>query len=160
MLEKRKVETSKKPIKKESKNKTIKEKEKNLKIEKISKEKKSNKKEKKQENILEENIGDSIRKWNDYKNKDSKKGAFKPEEIKKIKDAVCEYAFENKLNEQDLINLVTEKQSKKDRNIWPKISECLPERTVQSIHNFCHRSLNPYNYKGNWSDEEVNNLIK
>ena len=82
------------------------------------------------------------------------------EEINKIKDAVCEYAFENKLNEQDLINLVTEKQSKKDRNIWPKISECLPERTVQSIHNFCHRSLNPYNYKGNWSDEEVNNLIK
>ena len=117
-------------------------------------------KENKEIKLSEDDIGSTIRKWNDNKNRDSKKGTFTSEEINKIKDSVCLYAFENKLSEQDLINLVTEKQSKKDKNIWPKISECLPERSVQSIHNFCHRSLNPYNYKGNWSDEEVSKLIQ
>ena len=114
--------------------------------------------EKPKENI-DTNI-ETCRKWNDYKNKEPKKGPFTPEEMNKIKDAICFYAFENNLNENDIINLVTEKQSKKDRSIWPKIAECLPDRSVQSIHNFCHRSFNPYNYKGNWSDEEVVKMIR
>ena len=64
---------------------------------------------KKQEKISEENLEITIRKWNDYKNRDSKKGAFSSDEIKKIKDSVCQYAFDNNLSEQDIINLVTEK---------------------------------------------------
>ncbi len=80
--------------------------------------------------------------------------------MKKIKDALCYYAFENNLEESEIINIITEKQSKNSKSIWPKIAECLPDRSVQSIHNFCHRSFNPYNYKGNWSDEEVMKLIK
>jgi hypothetical protein len=147
--------------KKENKNKENKEnKNKENKENKENKNKEKNPKENKEIKPSEQDIGSTIRKWNDNKNRDSKKGTFTSEEIKKIKDSVCQYAFENNLSEQDLINLVTEKQSKKDKNIWPKISECLPERSVQSIHNFCHRSLNPYNYKGNWADEEVTKLIQ
>ena len=134
-------------------------KEKSEKQEKTKSKEKKEKKEKSENNTLE-NIADFGRKWNDLKDKESKKGTFSPEEIKKIKDAICQYAFENKLSEQDLINLVTEKQSKKDKTIWPKIAECLPERSVQSIHNFCHRSLNPFNYKGNWNEDEIKKLIK
>lgn len=101
-----------------------------------------------------------MRRWNDFKGKETKKGTFTPEEMKKIKDSICYYAYENNLEECDIINLVTEKQSKNTKSIWPKIAECLADRSVQSIHNFCHRAFNPYNYKGNWSDEEVMKLIK
>jgi len=110
-------------------------------------------------NFNNENI-ECVRRWNDFKGKQTKKGPFTPEEMKLIKDAICYYAHENNLEENDIINLVTEKQSKKTNSIWPKIAECLPDRSVQSIHNFCHRSFNPYNYKGNWTDEEVMKLIR
>jgi len=41
---------------------------------------------------------------------------------------------------------------------WPKIAECLPNRTVQSCHNLCRRRFNPENYSGKWTSEEENLL--
>jgi hypothetical protein len=70
-----------------------------------------------------------------------------------------DYVFENNIEEDDIIKLITEKQGKKQISIWPKIAECLPQRSVQSIHNYCHRKFNPYNYKGNWTTEEIEKLI-
>ncbi len=43
---------------------------------------------------------------------------------------------------------------------WPKISECLPNRTVQSCHNLCRRRFNPDNYSGKWTQDEENILKK
>jgi hypothetical protein len=108
------------------------------------------------------NEGDdmTVRKWNDFKDKDDfKKGSFTKDENDKILEAICNYVYDNNLTQVDLINLVTEKQTK-DKSVWPKIAECLPNRSVQSIHNYCHRVLNPFNYKGAWSHEEEKKLIE
>jgi hypothetical protein len=101
----------------------------------------------------------TTRRWNDFKDRDLKQGQFSEEESQIVIKALCEYAYENNLQESDLIDLVTEKQTK-ERSVWPKISECLPDRSVQSIHNFCHRVLNPYNYKGAWTAAEEKKLIE
>jgi hypothetical protein len=126
--------------------------------------KKSSKKVNKTTKVKKEVIIDSgnsgTRKWEDYKDNDNiKKGQFTQEESEKVIAAICEYAEDKGLSESDVINLVTEKQSK-ENSIWPTIAECLPNRSVQSVHNFCHRVLNPYNYKGAWTGEEERELIE
>ena len=139
-----KKEKSKSKHKKKEKNKKIEEKLKTI-------EKKKNKKE-----IIEK------RKWKENEKKQYKKGKLTPEEEKIIINSLCEYAFENNLSKNELLNLIIEKQNKNNK-IWPKIGECLPNRKIQSIHNFCHRKFNPYNYKGKWSlkDEKILlNLVK
>ena len=97
------------------------------------------------------------RKWNE-KSTEHKKGKITPEEGQKITEALCEYAFENSLSSSEIVNLLTEKQ-KKDNKVWPKIAECLPGRSVQSIHNYCHRTFHPNNYKGFWTKKEEEDLI-
>ena len=126
---------------------------------------KNQSKKKKLEKITE-NISLEKRKWNDTikqgKKKEFKKGKITPEEEEKITNALCEYGFENDLSKEELLNIIIEKQTK-DKKIWPRIAECLPNRSVQSIHNFCHRRYNPNNYKGNWSLKEEKillNLVK
>ena len=102
------------------------------------------------------------RKWKEKEIKKYKKGKLTQEEEEIITNSLCEYAFENNLTKNELLNLITEKQNK-NKKIWPKIGECLPNRTIQSIHNFCHRKFHPYNYKGKWSlkDEKILlNLVK
>ena len=102
------------------------------------------------------------RKWKEKEIKQYKKGKLTQEEEEIITNSLCEYAFENNLTKNELLNLITEKQNK-NKKIWPKIGECLPNRTIQSIHNFCHRKFHPYNYKGKWSlkDEKILlNLVK
>jgi hypothetical protein len=102
----------------------------------------------------------TTRKWEDYKIKENlKKGQFTDEESQIVLKALCEYAYDNDLQESDLINLVTERQTK-EKAVWCKVSECLPDRSVQSVHNFCHRVLNPYNYKGAWTSSEEKKLIE
>ena len=147
-------------IKTEKKKKDVKKKSK--KIDKSKKSEMNVKKDKneKSSNITKEHDETNERKWNDFKDKENiKKGQFTKEETEKIIDSICQYAYDNSLTQSDLINLVTEKQSK-DKSIWPKIAECLPNRSVQSIHNFCHRVLNPFNYKGAWTHEEEKKLIE
>jgi hypothetical protein len=129
---------------------------------KVSKDKSKTKKRK--ESIQSENNTETdttCRKWDDFKNKKTIfKGQFTAEEEKLVVDALCQYAYENQLDQESILKLITEKQTKKDSSIWTKVSECLPNRSVQSVHNFCHRKLNPYNYKGQWSQDEIDKMIK
>ena len=113
--------------------------------------------------IVHESISHK-RKWNetDEKTKSPKKfktGKFSPEEEKKIEKALCQYAYENSYTNEELLSLITDKLQNNTKKIWPVIAECLPERSVQSIHNFCHRKYHPNNYQGFWSKQEEKNLI-
>ena len=101
------------------------------------------------------------RKWNDYKTKGHtfKKGNFTPDEIKKLMDALCQYVKQQ--NESDALETLTMlcTRSKHElpeelKGAWPKIAECLQDRSVQSCHNVCKRKFNPSNYHGNWTKEE------
>ena len=105
-----------------------------------------------------ENKSTTGRKWNE-KSENLIKGKITPEEGKKITEALCEYAFEKQLSTEELLNLITEKQTKKENKVWTKIAECLPGRSVQSIHNYCHRTFHPYNYKGFWTKKEEEDLL-
>jgi hypothetical protein len=147
-----------KPKEKKEKHKSDKKKE-NKKPKSENKKKKEKREDKKSnDNTTSDEL--TVRKWNDFRNKDDlKKGSFTKEENDKVLEAICGYVYENNLTQSDLINLVTEKQTK-DKSVWPKIAECLPNRSVQSVHNYCHRVLNPFNYKGTWSHEEEKKLIE
>jgi len=135
-------------------------KKKDKKTEKVIKKQGNQKKQQKQEVIDEIDTADTMtRKWEDKKGKVFLKGPFTPEEEKKIVNAFMEFVFENNIDENEIVKLITEKQGKKQTSIWPKISECLPDRSVQSIHNYCHRKFNPFNYKGNWTTEEIEKLL-
>ena len=102
----------------------------------------------------------TTRRWNDYKKKEMQKGAFTENEKEKIIEAVFQYGYDNNLSENELLALITDKQIKSDKTIWPTIAECLQDRSVQSIHNLCKRIFNPYNYKGEWTQDEVDKLMR
>ena len=116
------------------------------------------------ENAKDEKEKTSLkRKWNEKdtttgEKKSFIKGKITEEESKKIERALCEYAFEKRLTDEELLSIITEKLTNNNK-IWPIISECLPNRTVQSIHNFCHRKYHPNNYKGFWTSQEEKDLI-
>ena len=103
------------------------------------------------------------RKWNENYHKPTKikykTGKITLQEESVIVDALCSFALENEYSEEDIINLILTKQSKSSQKTWTKIAECLPERSVQSIHNFCHRKFHPYNYKGKWTVKEEKDLL-
>ena len=113
--------------------------------------------------IVKESISHK-RKWNEVDDKTNspkkfKIGKFSPEEEKKIEKALCQYAYEKSYTNDELLSLITDKLENNTKKIWPIIAECLPDRSVQSIHNFCHRKYHPNNYQGFWSKEEEKNLI-
>ena len=125
---------------------------------------KSNKNKHKQTNInnntTNTNATGVTRKWAEQKEKKTFiKGKITPNEAKIITNALCEYAYENQLTTEQLLTIITEKQQKNDKQVWTKIAECLPLRTVQSVHNFCHRTFHPNNYKGHWSSHEEKELL-
>lgn len=96
--------------------------------------------------------------WNDYKDrKDIVKGKFTEQEIKIIVDSLCSYIQDNNFGEDTLVGLIQlskEQMTEEMKGAWCKISESLPNRSVQSIHNLCKRKFNPNNYQGKWSHEE------
>jgi hypothetical protein len=99
------------------------------------------------------------RKWIENKNNSNfKKGKFTLEEEENIKNALCEYGYKNNLSTEELEKLITEKQTSK--KIWTKIAELIPNRTVNSIHSFCHRKFNPFNYKGKWTKKNEEKLLQ
>ena len=117
--------------------------------------------------FIEKSYDSNERKWNEKNENEQKinykRGKFTPEEQKIITKSLCEYAYSNKLSSSELLELITEKQKKNKNKIWPVISKCLPNRSVQSIHNFCHRKFNPFNYKGEWTllkEKALINLVK
>ena len=57
--------------------------------------------------------------------------------------------------------LVTEDHPSFERlGIWTSIAESLPLRSVKSCHNLAKRLFNPQNYKGHWTPDEEEKLIK
>ena len=98
------------------------------------------------------------RKWIENNNSNFKKGKFTLEEEENIKNALCEYGYKNNLSIEELEKLITEKQTSK--KIWTKIAELIPNRTVNSIHSFCHRKFNPFNYKGKWTKKNEEKLLQ
>ena len=135
--------------------------------EKSSKEKKKSNTKKTKKNtkvkIVKEKVGIVKRKWNEKDEKTGEKkkytkGKITEEEEKIIENAICQYAYDNNFSNDQLLSLITEKLNN-DNKIWPVIAECLPSRSVQSIHNFCHRKYHPNNYKGIWTTQEEKDLI-
>ena len=99
--------------------------------------------------IVNESISHK-RKWNEVDDKTNspkkfKIGKFSPEEEKKIEKALCQYAYEKSYTNDELLSLITDKLENNTKKIWPIIAECLPDRSVQSVHNFCHRKYHPNN---------------
>lgn len=77
-------------------------------------------------------------------------------------NAICQYAKINQLSGEGITEMCSKpsKELTPDyKKAWCKISECLPNRTVQSIHNFCRRRFNPDNYSGKWSEDEETALL-
>ena len=70
----------------------------------------------------------------------------------KIKEFISTY-----LN-LDMVMLVSDK-NEQHKGAWSAIASALPNRSVQSCHNYCRRKFNPYNYRGRWSDEDVDLLL-
>lgn len=134
---------------------------------KSSKDKKKSKSEKSKKNshikIVKEKVGTTKRKWVEKNELNGEKkiytkGKITEEEEKKIENALCQYAYEKNLSNDQLLSLITEKLTN-DNKVWPIIAECLPNRSVQSIHNFCHRKYHPNNYKGLWTSQEEKDLL-
>lgn len=76
-------------------------------------------------------------------------------------NALCQYAKENLFSVEQLEKMCSLPASELDSDLkkgWCKIAECLPNRSVQSIHNFCRRRFNPENYSGKWTPQEVTAL--
>ena len=77
-------------------------------------------------------------------------------------NAICQYAKINQLSGEGITEMCSKpsKELTPDyKKAWCKISESLPNRTVQSIHNFCRRRFNPDNYSGKWSEDEETALL-
>jgi hypothetical protein len=135
-------------------------------IKKVSKHKEKQKKVKKKNTeshrkVVKEKT--SKRKWIEKdaltgEKKQYTKGQITEKEAKIIENSLCEYALSNNYSEEQLLSIITEKLTN-DNKIWPVISECLPNRSVQSIHNFCHRKYHPNNYKGYWTSQEEKDLL-
>ena len=141
------------------------------KVKSVNKKGKSKKESKKIKKIYKKNNHNKIvikektskRKWNEKneitgEKKSYIKGKITDEEAKKIENSLCEYALSHNYSEEQLLSIITDKLSNNNK-IWPTISECLPNRTVQSIHNFCHRKYHPNNYKGYWTSQEEKDLL-
>ena len=78
-------------------------------------------------------------------------------------NALCCYAAQNDIDSQGLVDmckLSAKDLSEQHKKAWCKIAECLPNRTVQSIHNVCKRRFNPDNYSGEWTQQEQQALVE
>lgn len=98
------------------------------------------------------------RKWRE-KEKDFKKGKFEAYEQKILMDSLCDYAKANGLGEADLQDFI-KLSNKETSGVWTKIAEKIPWRSVQSSHNFIKRNFNDNNYKGRWTQGEIDKLVK
>lgn len=78
-------------------------------------------------------------------------------------NSICAYVRENNLGINGLIDLCSkskEELSEEMKGAWCKIAESMPQRSVQSCHNFCRRKFNPNNYNGKWTEDEEMLLVE
>ncbi len=101
-----------------------------------------------------------VRNWNDHKNNPNfKKGKFSDQEVTILIKSILQYAYSNQLSFNELKEKLLHKQKKTKKYIWPTICKSLPDRPVKSISDFIHRLLSPQNYKGVWSESEIQKLL-
>lgn len=103
------------------------------------------------------------RTWNDLAGEnpdDIDSGPFTDEELLTLQESIIEYCLMNNLDEEHLIELLTTASSEKYKKAWVEIASVLPNRKVQSVHAVCKRKFNPNNYRGRWSEEEVDFLLE
>lgn len=120
--------------------------------------------------------GDKDRKWNEKV--PHKKGKFTPEEMEILKNAICRYVQVNNthfkgileinasilkekgLGHNGLLKLITQKVDEETKGAWTTIAECLPDRAVQACYRQIRNKYHPDNYKGKWTPEEEQDLLK
>jgi len=54
-----------------------------------------------------------------------------------------------------MFELIASSSHEKYKNAWVEIAAVLPNRKVQSCHAVCKRKFNPNNYKGKWTEDEI-----
>ena len=101
---------------------------------------------------------ESERKWKE--DGDFKKGRFTKAEESIIATYLSDYAKENGISKDSLLEMMSNRLDRKKANFWTKIAESLPSRSVLSIQNFCRRRFNIKNYKRTWSKEEEDFLMQ
>ena len=101
------------------------------------------------------------RRWKDSKDRESiTTGKWTQKEIDHLKRLLCKYAARKNLTPEQLGSLCSDTTPEEFKNVWTKIARYFPDRSVQSVHNCCKRSFNPYNYKGEWTVLEERALIE
>ena len=73
------------------------------------------------------------RRWNDHENRKFKKGTYTEVEVKKLLNALCDYAKEQDDPLETLTLLCQKSKNELPEELygaWPKIAECLPDRSV------------------------------
>lgn len=101
-----------------------------------------------------------VRRWKDSKEKPMIKGKWSEKEINHLKRLLCKYASKKSLTPDQLASICGDTTPPEFSNIWTKLANFFPNRSVQSVHNICKRYFNPFNYKGPWTLKEERILIE
>ena len=96
--------------------------------------------------------------WGDLSKEEAKKGKFEDWEHDLLDKALEEYRTRNGIDWSDFYSNLDQSRGKARAGFWPRIAECLQDRTVKSVKNYCQRKFSTFNHKGKWSEEEVQML--
>lgn len=80
-----------------------------------------------------------------------KKGKFSPEEETKLLNHIKDFRTERCLSEEEIYQLMVAPQKNSKKKFWALIADCLPDRSIKQVKNFCQRRFNLHNYKGKWT---------
>lgn len=95
------------------------------------------------------------RSWGDLSKEEAKKGKFEDWEYDLLKKELEDYRIRNEVEWSDFYSNLDQARGKARAGFWPRIAACLQDRTVKSVKNYCQRKFSVFNYKGKWSQEEV-----
>jgi len=112
--------------------------------------------------ILENKTKKNFHKLSFGKNKNFKKGPFS-----RIEQILVDKALSQVLQEEG-VNFNFESSKKilslsrqvLPKNFWGKVAQYIPSRRVESIYDHARRRLSIKNYKGKWTNDDIENLKK
>jgi hypothetical protein len=95
-------------------------------------------------------------------NKNYKKGPFSKAEQNLVDEALSHVLQEeginfNFSNSEKILSLSRQELPK---NFWARVAQYLPSRRIESIYDHTRRRLSLKNYKGKWTNEDLENLKK
>jgi hypothetical protein len=101
------------------------------------------------------------RKWDDHLNNPNLvKGKFSKEESIKLIKEIVRYGDRRNLEFSTLMTHLLDRKVRSNSPIWCEVAIALPNRSIKSICDYCHRIFNPNNNKGLWSEEDTEKLIQ